>query len=416
LIRVTALDNGLRIVTERMPDVRSVTFGIEVGTGSRDEPAESAGASHFLEHLLFKGTATRTGREISELIDAAGGDMNAATGREVTSYHTRVLDDDAALGLDLLCETVLEPALLADDVEVERGVILEELLLRGDEPSDYVHDVFVEALFGDHPLGRDPLGTEETVATLDRDGIHGFWSEHYRPANMVVAAAGHLDHDEIVAAVSARFDGLTGGAAPERSAPAPAGPTGRVAVVEEDTDQAHVVIGVRGLDRRDPGRYALAVLEHVLGGGLSSRLWQEVREERGLAYSVYSYRSSYEGAGTLSVYAGTSPDHLEEVLGLCTGILDDLAANGVTPRELDVARGHLVGDLALSLEDSASRMGRIGRSLLVHGEIDTFEQVVAHIRAVTADDVAAIAARLLSTPRTLAVVGPVDEAAVAGLI
>jgi predicted Zn-dependent peptidase len=409
LIQVTALDNGLRIVTERMPDVRSVTFGIEVGTGSRDEPAAAAGASHFLEHLLFKGTATRTGREISELIDAAGGDMNAATGREVTSYHTRVLDDDAELGLDLLCETVLQPALLAEDVEVERGVILEELLLRGDEPSDYVHDVFVEALFPDHPLGRDPLGTEETVAGLNRDGIRRFWSDHYRPGNMVVAAAGHLDHDEIVKAVADRFDGLTGGAPPPRTPPGGADAAGSVAVVEEDTDQAHVVLGMRGLDRSDPRRYALAVLEHVLGGGLSSRLWQQVREERGLAYSVYSYRSGYEGAGTLSVYAGTAPDHLDEVLGLCTGILDDLAANGVTPRELEVAQGHLVGDLALSLEDSASRMGRIGRSLLVHGEIHTFEEVVALLRAVTAAEVADVAATVLTRPRTLAVVGPVEE-------
>jgi len=416
VIRVTALDNGLRIVTERMPDVRSVTFGIEVGTGSRDEPAASAGASHFLEHLLFKGTATRTGREISELIDAAGGDMNAATGREVTSYHTRVLDDDAALGLDLLCETVLKPALLAEDVEIERGVILEELLLRGDEPGDLVHDVFVEALFPDHPLGRDPLGTEETVAGLDRAGIHAFWAEHYRPANMVVAAAGHLEHDDIVAAVSARFEGLDGGSAPSRTPPAPPSGSGAVSVVEEDTDQAHVIVGLRGLDRTDPARYPLAVLEHVLGGGLSSRLWQQVREERGLAYSVYSYRSSYQGAGTLSVYAGTAPDHLDEVLGLCTGILDDLAAHGATAREVEVAQGHLVGDLALSLEDSASRMGRIGRALLVHGAVETFEEVVARIRSVTRAEVAELAARLLSGPRTLAVVGPVEKAALSAWV
>lgn len=410
MIRVTSLDNGLRIVTERMPDVRSVTFGIEVGTGSRDEAAEVAGASHFLEHLLFKGTSTRTGREISELIDAAGGDMNAATGREITSYHTRVLDDDAALGLELLCDTVLRPALLPDDVEVERGVILEELLLRGDEPSDLVHDVFVEALFGDHPLGRDPLGSEETVKAIDRDGIHAFWAQHYRPGNMVVAAAGHLEHDDVVRAVASSFDGLDGGASPPRTPPT-ALARGGVAVLEEDTDQVHLVLGVRGIERTDPDRYPLAVLEHVLGGGLSSRLWQQVREERGLAYSVYSSRSGYSDAGALSVYAGTAPDRLEEVLGLCTGILDSLAAGGITARELEVAQSHLVGDLALSLEDSASRMGRIGRALMVHDRVETFEDVVAALRSVSAADVAAVAARLLDQPRTIAVVGPVDEAA-----
>jgi predicted Zn-dependent peptidase len=232
---------------------------------------------------------------------------------------------------------------------------------------------------------------------------------------MVVAAAGHLEHEAVVAAVAGHFGDRTGGAAPTRTPPPPTS-QGGVAVVEEDTDQVHLVVGLRGLDRTDPRRYALAVLEHALGGGLSSRLWQQVREERGLAYSVYSYRSSYEGAGTLSVYAGTAPDHLEEVFGLCTSILDDLAANGITPRELEVAKGHLVGDLALSLEDSASRMGRIGRGILVHGRVEEFDEVAARLRAITADDVAAVAAGLLAQPKVLALVGPVAEKDVAGWV
>jgi len=406
--RQTRLANGLAVVTERMPDVRSVTFGVEVGTGSRDEPAPIGGASHFLEHLLFKGTDDRTGREISEAVDAVGGDMNACTAREQTSFYVRLLADDAALGLDLLCDTVLHPRLAADDVEIERQVILEEIRQHDDDPGDVVHELWAEALFAAHPLGRDPLGSEVTVASTSTDAIRGFFASHYRPGNMVVAAAGRLDHDEVVAAVEARFAGSEGGAAPARTPP---GAAQEASVVEpDDTEQVHLVLGVRGLARDDEDRHALAVLEHALGGGLSSRLWQQVREERGLAYSVYSFRSQYQHTGTLGVYAGTAPDHLEEVLALVGGELDALANGGITERELQVAVGHLVGELALSLEDSGARMANLGQSVLVHGRVRPFEEVVARLRAVTLADVAAVAERVLSRPRTLAMVGPVDPA------
>ncbi|MEO5678907.1 MAG: pitrilysin family protein, partial [Acidimicrobiales bacterium] len=400
------------LVTERMPDVRSVTFGVEVGTGSRDEPEAIAGASHFLEHLLFKGTEERSGREISEAVDAAGGDMNACTSRESTTFYIRLLDDDAALGLDLLCDTVLHPTLADADVEVERQVILEEILQHDDDPGDIVHEQWAEAMFAGHPLGRDPLGGHDSVTSTSADEVRRFFAAHYLPGNMVVAAAGHLDHDEVVAAVEARFVDRTGGAAPGRAAPD--GSQRRLVVEEDDTEQVHLVVGVRGLACDDDDRHALAVLEHALGGGLSSRLWQQVREERGLAYSVYSFRSQYQGAGTLGVYAGTAPDHLDEVLGLVGAELDALASGGITERERQVAVGHLVGELALSLEDSGSRMARIGRALLVHNEVRTYDEVVARLRAVTLDDVAAVAERVLSLPRTLALVGPVDPAALAG--
>jgi len=412
LIQATQLGNGLRVVTERMPGIRSVSFGVEVGTGSRDEPEAIAGASHFLEHLLFKGTEERSGREISEAVDAAGGDMNACTNRESTTFYVRMLDDDAELGLDLLCDTVLHPTLTSGDVEVERQVILEEILQHEDDPGDVVHEIWAEALFAGHPLGRDPLGSIGSVTSTTAEEVRRFFASHYRPANMVVAAAGHLDHDQVVAAVETRFEASEGGAGPERSAPGEA--QERLVVEEDDTEQVHLVIGMRGLARDDHDRHALAVLEHALGGGLSSRLWQQVREERGLAYSVYSFRSQYQGAGTLGVCAGTAPGHLEEVLELVRGELDAVAAGGITEREREVAVGHLVGELALSLEDSGSRMARIGRSLLVHGHVSTYDEVVARLRAVTLADVAAVAERVLSRPRTLALVGPVDASALGG--
>ncbi len=412
MIRTAQLGNGLRVVTERMPDVRSVSFGVEVGTGSRDEPAAIAGASHFLEHLLFKGTEQRSGREISEAVDAAGGDMNACTARESTTFYVRVLDDDAELGLDLLCDTVLHPTLDPADVDVERQVILEEILQHDDDPGDVVHELWAAALFAGHPLGRDPLGSHDTVRQTAAEQVRRFFAAHYRPANMVVAAAGHLDHDEVVSAIEARFAGCDGGGPPARTAPGEA--QERLIVEEDDTEQVHLVLGVRGLARDAEDRHALAVLEHALGGGLSSRLWQQVREERGLAYSVYSFRSQYQGTGTLGVYAGTAPDHLEEVLGLVEGQLDAVAAAGITERELGIAVGHLVGELALSLEDSGSRMARIGRSLLVHDHVRTYDEVAARLRAVTLADVAAVAERVLTRPRTLAVVGPVDRSTLAG--
>lgn len=276
--------------------------------------------------------------------------------------------------------------------------------MREDEPGDLVHEVLAEALFPDHPLGRDVLGDEERVQAMSRDDIHAFWAEHYRPRNMVFAAAGRLEHDALVDGIARRFDGPTGGERPVRTPPStPPVPT---ATDSRPTEQAHVAIGMRALDREHPDRYALSVLDQVLGGGLSSRLFQTIREERGLAYSVYSYRAAFEDGGALAVYAGTGVQHVDEVLGLMHEALDKLAAEGITARELEVARGHLVGELALSLEDSAARMHRIGRSQLVHGCIPTVEEVVARVQDVTLEQVADVAARVLGGPRTLAVVGP----------
>jgi len=406
-IRTTILDCGITVVSEAMPEVRSVTAGFWVGTGSRDEPANLAGASHFLEHLLFKGTPSRSARSIAEAVDAVGGDMNAFTTKEYTSFYVRVLDEHMGLAFDILSDIFWDPAFRPNELDAERRVILEEILMREDEPADLVHEVFAEAIFPGHPLGREVLGDKSTVSAIARDDIAGFFAEHYRPVNIVFAAAGRLEHAEVVDGVQARFAGPSGGRRPKRSAPD--GAPVPVALHSRKTEQAHLVYGMMALDRHDEDRFALAVLNHILGGGLSSRLFQTIREERGLAYSVYSYRSSFDDTGSLSIYAGTTPARAEEVLGLICAEVEAVLEDGVSRRELEVAAGHLRGDLALSLEDSAGRMSRIGRSQLVHGEVLSVDEVVARIEAVTVDDVAAVAKRVLGNPPVLAVVGPFDD-------
>jgi predicted Zn-dependent peptidase len=406
-IRQTRLDRGIRVVTEHMPDAHSVTTGFWVDTGSRDEPPELAGASHFLEHLLFKGTDTRSAREIAETIEAVGGDMNAFTTKEYTAFYTRVLDADVELGLDILSDIMWAPAFRTDEVEAERQVILEEILMHEDEPADLVHDLFTGALYPGHPLGREVLGDQSTISAMSSDEIRGYFTDYYRPEAIVVAAAGNLDHDAMVAGIERRYAGRTGNR-PERAMP-PLAPASRIVVSTRPTEQAHVVVGVRAIDRNDGDRYALAALNQVLGGGMSSRLFQEIREKRGLVYSVYSYRAAYLETGSLAVYAGTSPGHVHEVLELVHDQLDRMAAGDVSARELDMAKGHLKGSLALSLEDSASRMTRIGRGSLLHDEVLTFDELVARTEAVTLDDVFRVAARVLTGERVLAVVGPFEQ-------
>jgi predicted Zn-dependent peptidase len=387
-----------------VPDLHSASVGFWVGTGSRDEEPELAGASHFLEHLLFKGTERRTARAIAEAIDAVGGEMNAFTSKEYTAFYVRVLADDLDIALDVLTDIMWSPAFRPDEVDAERQVILEEILMRGDEPADLAHELLFEALYPGHPLGRDPLGDEDTVEAMTRDDIASFFARHYRPANVVVAAAGAVDHERLVERVTA--------AAPEDSGAQRTGrtpPTGAARdrlVVERPTEQAHLAVGMPALDRDDADRYALALVELALGGGMSSRLFQEVREERGLAYSVYSFRSAFADSGMLGVYAGTAPERVGEVLDLIDSIVDDMAASGPTERELAVAKGQLRGSMLLGLEDSAGRMSRIGRAQLVHGEVLTVDEVLARVDAVTLDDARKVAARVLGQERSLAAVAP----------
>jgi predicted Zn-dependent peptidase len=406
-IRESRLPNGIRIVTERMPDALSVSLGVWVGVGGRDEPGELAGASHFLEHLLFKGTPTRSARQIAEAVDAVGGEMNAFTNREHTAYYTRLPADRVDLGVDILGDVLTAPAFRPHEVDAERHVIVEEILMNLDVPEDHVHTLLAEALFPGHPLGREVLGTRETVEAATRDQIAEFFGHWYRPRNLVVVAAGALDHHHLVDAFAASLGPLDGGEPPVRSVPAPG--VERLAVLDDPTEQAHVALGWRGVDHFDDDRYALMVGNQILGGGMSSRLFQEIREERGLCYSVYSWASTYADAGCAGIYAGTAPARVGELLEVIDDEVAKLVASGVTESELAVAKGYIEGSLVLGLEDSGSRMARLGRSLMARDEIVTVEDQLARIQAVTADDVAAVASRVFGSPRSLAVVGHVDE-------
>jgi predicted Zn-dependent peptidase len=406
-ITTTRLDCGLTVVTERVPDARSVAVGFWVGTGSRDEDPKLAGASHFLEHLLFKGTERRTARDIAESVDEVGGDSNAFTTKEYTAFYIRVLSEAQSMAIDLLSDIMWAPAFRPDDVEAEREVICEEILMHADEPADMVHELFAAAVFADHALGRDVLGDEKTISAMAREEIAAFHSHHYRPANIIVSAAGHLDHDEIVASIERAFTGPRGGVELDRVPPAQ--PDGRRVVARRPGEQAHLVVGVPALDRDHEDRYALAVVNHVLGGGMSSRLFQEIRERRGLAYSVYSYRSSYEGAGALAIYVGTGPAKAREVLGLIEVELDRLIAGGISERELTMAKSHLLGSLALSLEDSGARMSRLGRSQLVHGRVPPVQELERRLLELSMADVERVIGHVLTGPRVVAGVGPFGE-------
>ncbi len=404
---VTTLDGGLTVVTERMADVRSASIGFGVGTGSVDEPDAQAGASHFLEHLLFKGTEQRSARSIAMAVDSVGGDMNAYTTKEYTTFYVRLLADDADMGVQLLCDIIWSPAFRPDEFESERQVILEEILMHADEPADLVHDVLASALFPDHPLGREVLGSASSVSSMSVSDVASFHAAHYRAANIVVAAAGRVDHDRICEIVSSSLDASRargGGSVPSRVAPSVPGQP-RVNVVR-DTEQAHLAVAVPGPDRDDDERHAMGIVEHVLGGGMSSRLFQTIREERGLAYSVYSYRLGFKGAGALAVYAGTSPEQSAAVLELIEEEMQRVADAGITASEFEAARGHIRGSMALGLEDSGARMGRIGHSQLVHGRVLTMDEIDERLSSLTLEGVNEVARRWLSRPRTVVTVGP----------
>jgi predicted Zn-dependent peptidase len=406
-VQRTVLANGISVVTERMPEARSVTTGFWVAVGGRDEDPRLAGASHFLEHLVFKGTEHRSARDIAESVDAVGGEMNAFTSREHTAYYTRLPADELGFGLDLLCEVLSEPALRPDEIDAEREVILEELALSEDTPDDKVHSLLADAVFPEHPLGREVLGDAETVAALGRDEIAGFFEQRYCPASVVIAAAGQLEHDDVVDGVKGFLEAVDVGTRMPRGAPT--APPKSLVVHHRPTEQAHLAFGWRAIDQADPDRFALAVGNQVFGGGMSSRLFQEIREQRGLAYSVYSGSSLYTDSGLLMAYVGTAPNKAREVKELVDGQVDRLVNDGITDQELAVAVGYIVGSFLLSLEDSGSRMGRLGRSELSPIERLSVDEQVERVRAVTTDDVLRVMRRVLNGPRSVAAVGPFDD-------
>jgi predicted Zn-dependent peptidase len=415
VVKRTVLPCGLRIVTEAVPTMRSVSLGVWVGVGSRDESVKQAGASHYLEHLLFKGTKQRSALEISAAMDRLGGEINAFTAKEFTCFYARVLDGDLPIAMDVVVDLVLSSTITGPDFEAERGVILEEIAMHDDDPGDVVHDMFASSIFGDTPLGRPILGTVDSIDSLSRDTVRRYYKRWYRPEHMVVAAAGNLDHGSLVRMVKKAFasggadlDGQGSRTAAVRRVQPKAQPGGAVEVISRATEQVNLVLGVPGVDRNDPRRFALGVLNAALGGGMSSRLFQEVREKRGLAYSVYSYHSQYSDAGLFGVYAGCLPKKVDDVLDLCRAELQRVCYRGVTSEELDRGKGQLRGSLVLGMEDTGSRMNRIGKSELVYGEMLSLDEILSRIESVTLEDIEHVASDLLETAPTLAVIGPFD--------
>ncbi len=421
-IERTEFGSGLRVVTERMPSVRSVSLGFWVLAGSRDERPRISGSSHFLEHLLFKGTERRSAQDIAENFDAIGGDVNAFTAREYTCFYARVLDRDLEMAVDHLADMVQHSVIRSDDLDAERRVILEEINMHEDSPEDVVHDLFTQTLWPEHPLGRPILGTAETIVAANRASVRRFYGRHYVPGNLVIAAAGDLRHDELIHMLRQRMDTgrrLRG----ERSATSawnlrpsgrPPKPSGAHLVKRRKTEQAHICLGTNGLARNDPDRFAFLVVNTALGGGMSSRLFQEVREKRGLAYTVYSYHSQYAEAGLFSAYAGTTPARAHEVVSLLRRELEMVRSAGITDTEFERAKGHVKGSMVLSLEDPGGRMSRLGRSEIAHGEILSVDQALRRIEQVTLDDVHRVAERVLSQPMTLTVLGPFSASAFRG--
>jgi predicted Zn-dependent peptidase len=420
-VRRTVLPGGLRVVTEFLPAVRSVALGIWVGVGSRDEDEVHAGATHYLEHLLFKGTRKRTALDISAAMDAVGGELNAFTAKEYTCYYARVLDADLSLAIDVLSDMVSDSLIEQRDVEAERNVVLDEIAMNLDDPGDLVYETFTTRLFGDTPLGRPILGTVDSIKAITREQIVEHYRARYTPPHIVVAAAGNLDHDAVVAGVQAAFEpaladfGTAEPAEPRLRGSAglwdgygPAAGSG-VALVSRPIEQANLVLGCEGLSRSDERRFALGVLNAALGGGSSSRLFQEVREERGLAYAVYSFSSHHADTGLWGISVGCSPSNADEVLSICMAEVAKVVTSGLTDVELDRGKGQLRGGMVLGLEDPSSRMMRLGKSELVHPRLASVDEILTAIDEVSHDDIKAVAADVLTRPKVLAVVGTHED-------
>jgi len=405
--RLTELDSGVRVVTEAMPSVRSVALGFFIGTGSRAESDAQAGLSHLLEHLLFRGTASYSSLEIDQLFDAMGAELNAGTGKETTSVYARVLDRHLPRAFDAVADMVWRP--LIQDVELERSVILQEIAMYEDDPQDKVFDVLGRAVFGDHPLGRAVIGRAEVIRGTPREALVAFHAERYVSANVVIAAAGSVDHDELVA--MARDRDTAARAAPPRlgGAPRPGRPT--LEFERKDTEQYHVCLGAPGVSRHDDRRFALRVLDAILGGTSSSRLFQEVREKRGLAYSVYSFSSQYADTGQVGVYVGTGPEHLAEAMRVLAAELDRQREDPASGEELDRAKENAKGRLVLSLESTATRMNRLGASIITGVPLLSVDELIDRIDRVTVEDVRELVDELYTPARLSAAgIGPDEEA------
>ncbi|MEY2848371.1 MAG: hypothetical protein RI885_1036 [Actinomycetota bacterium] len=423
LVRRTVLPSGVRILSERVPGARSSTIGYWVAVGSRDEHPDTLGSTHFLEHLLFKGTSSRSALDIAVSFDAVGGEHNALTAKEYTCYYAKVQDRDLPMAVEVIADMLTSSLLDPEEFDNEREVILEELAMADDDPADVAGERLYEAVFGRHPLGRPIGGDATTIGAATRDAVWSHYRANYRAQDLVITVAGAVDHDDLVrrietALTSAEWDpGVQGEPVARRSAEETAIDRGSpLVVVQRPIEQANVLLGLPGLIASDPRRATMSVLNSVLGGGMSSRLFQEVREKRGLAYSVYSFAGGYSDAGIVGMYAGCAPAKLDQVTRLMLDEFSRLAADGITADELARAVGQLSGASALALEDSDTRMSRLGRAELTLGEFTDLDETLRRLSLVTRDGVRALAADLLERPLSVAAVGTVDESVLDAIV
>jgi predicted Zn-dependent peptidase len=407
---LTTLDGGTRVVTEPLPSVRSVAIGLWIGTGSRDEGDGHAGVSHFLEHLLFKGSASYSALDVAEIFDTFGGELNAATARDYTVVYSRVLDEHLETALDVMTDMVFAPSLA--DLDAEREVVLEEIAMVEDSPQELIFDLVTKAVFGRHPLGRPVLGSADVISNVSRRSLASFHRRRYRPDNVVVATAGSVDHDRLVGHVD-RMRAKAGAAPAQRPSartPFVAPPKPSLVFQAKPTEQYHVCLAAPGIARSDRRRFTASILDSVLGGSASSRLFQEIREKRGLAYAVYTFSSQYADTGQIGVYVGTREENLAECLRIVSEQVDDVAEHGPGAEELARAKENLKGRIMLSMEMTSNRMSRLGKSLITDSELLGLDRILAEIEAVDAEAVSQLAAVLLpSEAISVAAIGPSEE-------
>ena len=404
---LSALPNGLRVITETMPSVRSIAVGCWTDTGTRDELTSEAGASHFLEHLLFKGSDRYSARFIAESFDAIGADSNAFTSKDNTCFWARLLDRDLRVGLDLLAEMLQRPAFRVPEIDSERQVVIEEINMNEDDPSDVAFEEFTQAVFAGHPLETPVLGTRQSIKDMTKSDLHGYWQRRYGAGSTVVAMAGSIKHQDAVDMVGELFGEWNGGSVTHELRPASIKPLVRIR--HRETEQAHLIIGGLGLNRTDDRRFAFDTLNHILGGGMSSRLFLTIREERGLAYAVYSFRMAHADTGGWGVYVGTTPDQAETCLQLIVDEVQRVVNDGVTAAELARAKGSMRGGLALAMEDPNSRMIRLGRDELNGAPHLSIDERIARVEAVTLEDVQGIAQTILTGTRVMGAIGPFKD-------
>lgn len=408
MYRKSFLSNGIRVVTEAIPYVKSVTLGIWVGTGARSERDNNHGISHFIEHLMFKGTNNRSAKDIAETVDAVGGQLNAFTAKETTCYYMKVLDSHLELALDILSDMLLSSKFAEEDISREREVVLEEVHMYEDSPDELVHDIHLSKIWDGHPLGRNILGSTAAIGRFSKDMVDDYYKQFYTPDNIVLAAAGNLNHDDLVKLAEKFFAKMTGKKAQLNSMPPILSP--KVTIKTKETEQVHLCLGTSSVPQNSPEMYTIHILNNILGGGISSRLFQSVREERGLAYSIYSYQTNYSDAGLFTVYAGTRPSNATQVIELIAEAISIMKKSGVSSSELMRAKEQIKGSLFLGLESSSSRMSRIGKMEITLGKHITLDEVVKKIDSVSADDILQISQKIFASENLcLTALGPISE-------